>query len=82
MEKKLFSWDSWDQGDTAYFTFYNVVLKVQIGAFAPGTAFDCACLNYENGNLTFYDYNTSEESQSEMGSFELELGVKQNGKEI
>jgi hypothetical protein len=52
MEKSLFDWDGWD-GDQEHITFYNPVLKVQIGQFPPGTRFHSASLNCPEGKLTF-----------------------------
>lgn len=50
MEKQLFSWEDWD-GDQEFMTFYNPVLKVQIGKHPVGTKFDNATILYEKGIL-------------------------------
>lgn len=51
MEKKLFTWDGWDQADTMVFQFYDIVLQRKIGAHEAGSRFDCAIVDYENGKL-------------------------------
>lgn len=54
MEGQLFNWTDWDgcMYDSIY-QFYNVVTKVSIANYPPGTEFDCAVVDYENGILQF-----------------------------
>ena len=64
MERELFSWKGWD-GEPECMTFYDVVLKKQIGEFPPGTKFDGATILVKDGDgddsssslgiLQFYD---------------------------
>jgi len=51
MEKQIFESCScsWDQYDTASFSFYDVVLKVPIGEFSSGEKFDSASIDFING---------------------------------
>lgn len=49
MEKQLFEYDSWDIVDTMVFQFYNITTKVKIGKHPPGSQFDLAVIDYENG---------------------------------
>ena len=37
LEKRLFTWDGWDQQDAACFSFYNCKLKCQIADIPAGT---------------------------------------------
>lgn len=37
LEENLFTWDGWDQQDTACFSFYNCKLKHQIADIPAGT---------------------------------------------
>lgn len=53
MERDLFDWSGWD-GDLECMTFYDVVLKKQIGNFPPGTKFDSANLSWDTGVLQFF----------------------------
>lgn len=55
MENQLFDWNGWDQQDTMGFTFYNVVLKIKIGDFEPGTKFEVADISYEHGYLQLFN---------------------------
>ncbi len=48
MERELFDWEGWD-GETDCMTFYEPVLKVQIGDYPPGTKFDHAVLLHKEG---------------------------------
>lgn len=50
LECQLFSWDGWD-GDHECMTFYDPILKVQIGKFPAGTKFDFATILFDKGVL-------------------------------
>jgi len=56
MIEKIFTWDRCDQGDTMAFIHYDVVLKVPIGDYPVGSKFSDADVNYETGEITFYQY--------------------------
>lgn len=73
MEKQLFDWTGWDQQGTASFSFYNVVLKVDVGPFKTGKKFGSAFVDYENGLLALYPEN--DEIRYE---FDLVISVKEN----
>jgi hypothetical protein len=53
MERELFDWTDWD-GDSDCMTFYNAVLKKQIGSYPVGTKFDGANVMWDKGLLQFY----------------------------
>ncbi len=54
LETQLFSWAGWD-GDQECMTFYEPILKVQVGKFPPGTKFDSATILSE-GKVQFCNY--------------------------
>ena len=70
MEKQLFDWISWDELDTVEM-FYEVTLKIDIGEYKAGTAFDYAAVDYEKGLLEFYD-----DGDEPIASFKLKLIVE------
>ena len=53
IERKLFSWDGWDQHSTACYEFYNCILLRQIKQFEAGTKFDSIVIDYENSKIEF-----------------------------
>lgn len=55
LETQLFSWDGWD-GDQECMTFYDPILKVQIGKHPPGTKFDCATILWIKGKLQLINH--------------------------
>jgi hypothetical protein len=55
MEKQLFDWNGWDIQDTMAFTFYNCVLKVDIGPYKAGEVVKSVDLDYGEGQLHIYD---------------------------
>lgn len=57
METQLFSWTGWDQQDTAAFTFYKPVLKIQLGEFPIGHQFDHATVDFIAGTLQLVEIN-------------------------
>lgn len=57
MEKELFDWKDWD-GDPESMTFYNVILKRQIGDFPVGTKFSSATILFTKGILQLWDYDS------------------------
>ena len=74
MEKELFYWTGWDQGDTASFTFYNVELRQTIGDFPAGTKFGCAFVDYENSALQLVEWGDGGEPDKYF-DFKLSLNV-------
>jgi hypothetical protein len=71
MERELFDWDGWD-GDHDAMIFYNVILKQDIGEYKAGQTFNSACINFEKGQLSFYD---SDVGGTELARFQLKLQV-------
>lgn len=55
IETQLFSWRGWD-GDHECMTYYNPILKVQIGKYPPGTKFDSATILFDKGILQLTDH--------------------------
>ncbi len=53
-EQQLFTWDGWNQGDTASFQFYDAQLKVDIGEFKAGEKFSSIDLDYFAAEITFW----------------------------
>jgi hypothetical protein len=51
IETELFDWDGWD-GEPECMTFYNPVLKVDIGKWSAGSQFDYAIIQQtDNGAI-------------------------------
>lgn len=75
MESKLFSWTSWDISNINAFFFYDIELKEKIGDFDIGTKFKSALINYETGELEFYNYNSDSLDVELIGKFKIELIV-------
>jgi hypothetical protein len=51
IERELFDWDGWD-GEPECMTFYNPVLKVDIGKWSAGSQFDYAIIQQtDNGAI-------------------------------
>ena len=78
MESELFKWDAWDIQDTAAFTFYDVVLKRDIGPHKVGDKFATANIDYENGTLSFARQKPDLSYES-AGTYRISLQV---GEEI
>ena len=70
MERELFDYDNWDNIDDFNKVFYGCVLKQDIGVYRAGEKFDSICVNYENGEMSFWI------GDDEAASFQLELRVK------
>lgn len=51
MERTLFTWGEWDECDFLCNQYYDVELIKQVGPFVPGTKFDIAVVDYDNGIL-------------------------------
>lgn len=50
LENQLFEWEDWD-GDHEMMTYYDPVLKVQIGKWPVGTKFSHATILFNKGVL-------------------------------
>ena len=71
MESQIFTWDGWDQFDTMCFTFYKVVLVVDVGEHKAGTSFGSANIDYEESPyVAFYD-----DEGREVAKFALSLKI-------
>jgi hypothetical protein len=90
LECQLFSWTGWD-GDPECLTFYEPILKVQIGKYPPGTKFDLATILFDKSLLQFD--NTGEWEVDEkgrkthadnipMGVYKLNLSVGEEIKNV
>ena len=75
MEKQLFTWTGWDEQDTASFSFYSPTLITRIGEYPVGTTFKSACINYQTGELEFYDSNSDDSDWECIAAFKLQLQV-------
>jgi hypothetical protein len=84
-ERGLFSYEGWD-GDAECMTFYNPVLKVQIGKYPIGTSFDSATIiqptNIEDATYAILQLENRgeefEDGYSEnvvMGEYKLQFQV-------
>ncbi len=60
METKLFNWKSWAIQDTMHFSFYDVVIKIQIGPYPPGKNLAIVDLDYGNGIISVWEGNDVE----------------------
>lgn len=83
MERQLFNWSSWD-GDLECMVFNNVVLKVQIGKYLPGTPFDNATVMYNKGILQLCNHGPMVDNHAPevvMGEYKLGLVVTETIKE-
>jgi hypothetical protein len=69
IEKKLFTWESWDQHDTACFEFYDCKLIKPIKRFNVGCKFDSIVIDYEYSTIEFYN-NTKL-----VAKFNIELNI-------
>jgi len=55
MERQIFTWDRWDQADTATFIFYDVETTALIEGIPRGSKFACANVCYDKGVMEFID---------------------------
>lgn len=77
LETQLFSWAGWD-GDHECMTFYNPVLKVQIGKYPPGTKFDSATILFDKSILQLDNHGPMVNGHGEtipMGEYTLKMSV-------
>jgi len=51
MERELFDWKLWTPLDQAALDFERITLKKEIGRFPPGTQFDYAVIDLDDGTL-------------------------------
>lgn len=54
IEQQLFSWEGWDQSDTASFMFYKVKLRVPLGEHPVGAEFDSAYVSFDTSEMALY----------------------------
>jgi hypothetical protein len=54
LEQNYFTWEDWDREDTLGMRFYDATLIVDWAGYDAGTTFSSIGLNYESGNVTFY----------------------------
>lgn len=83
MERQLFDWTEWD-GDLECMIFNNVVLKVQVGKYLPGTPFDSATVMYDKGILQLCNAGPMVDNYAPvnvMGEYKLALVVTETIKE-
>lgn len=71
MEFQFFSWKGWDKQDLFCFSFYECVLKQAMGDFAEGTEFTCIDVNYETGQMEFFQ--TENQEYKSVATFDLTL---------
>lgn len=77
LEGDLFTWDGWDEGgDILSVTFYNPVLKVDIGEDKKGTKFDFASISFEHSTLELGN-NKPDGSEAISKTFKLGLIIKE-----
>lgn len=69
MEKQFFTWDSWDQADTAAFIFENCTLVQSIGDHRRGDTIPSVYLNFETGDM----WLTTDDGSVEKYKVELSL---------
>ena len=77
LETQLFNWDGWD-GDHECMTYYNPILKVQIGKHPPGTKFDSATILFDKGVLQLANHGPMVNGHGEVipaGEYNLKLSV-------
>lgn len=55
LEHQLFTWEGWDQMDTADLQFHDVTLLVQVGEHVAGTKFPAAYLLGSQSMLVLMD---------------------------
>jgi hypothetical protein len=67
-ESQLFTWNGWDQNDTASFMFYEAVLVAPIGQFKVGDKFDFINMNYDKATMEL-------SRNDEVWIFKLNLNV-------
>lgn len=75
LETQLFSWDGWD-GDQECQTFYNPILKVQIGKHSPGTKFDSATILWTEGKLQLQNFGPQDEKGCGQVIYTAEYNLK------
>jgi hypothetical protein len=71
LETTLFDWDGWDLVDTMCISFYNVVLKKEIGKYPIGTMFKHACIDFQTAKLSLG--NKDDGSDNEDFTLTLEV---------
>jgi hypothetical protein len=90
IECQLFTWAGWD-GDLDCMTFYNPILKVQIGKYPPGTTFDSATILFDKAILQFDDigpWSVDEKGRKThannipKGTYKLKLSVGETIEEV
>lgn len=64
IECQLFEWESWDFAENGIYDFYDVVLKVDVGAFKAGRKFNHAIFDTVHSLVTFYDTADDERGHS------------------
>lgn len=77
LETQLFSWRGWD-GDQECMTFYEPILKVQIGKHPVGTKFDNATILWTKGILQLENHGPFKDGHAEIayiGEYRLNLSV-------
>ncbi len=74
MEKQLFSWEEFEDVNSACFNFYNCILKEDIGEYKEGESFDIINVDFEKGRIELYNNESGDiEAQFEL---KLEIGDK------
>lgn len=68
-EHQLFTWEGWDQLDTADLQFYDVTLTVQVGDHPAGTKFPVAFVLASQSMVVLMD------DKDEEFAYELKLSV-------
>jgi hypothetical protein len=57
VERQFFDWTEWDDLGDYMLQFYDPVLKVDLGEFKAGQKFNTATVNFQNGEMEFYNDN-------------------------
>lgn len=76
LERQLFTWQDWEQFDTAGFIFLNVTLIKDIGQFKAGEWFHCANVDYQTSKLELI----KDEESKEGYVFSLNITATFSGK--
>ena len=74
LERDLFDWKEWDEGDVMCISFHDITLKQDIGPFKKGDNFPWANIDFRSATLEIGI------SDTEFKSFKLNL-VFENGKD-
>jgi hypothetical protein len=78
LEQQLFSWEGWDELETAVLQFSNCTLKVDVGEHLVGSKFDFIVFDMQSSKLALYMTTNNEDAENnldEVGVYELKISV-------